>query len=212
VYSSESRPPDWFALTGAGATVALHLVLQAQGPNPFLIIGACLFWAGYVIVRVWQSPGILREWGFRGENLWPTTAIALGLFVLIAGSFALYALFRGTFQFPAHTLLLMMSYPFWGVIQQFLALSIVVQNLTRIRFLDNHWIILVFLSAILFSLVHLHDGRELVGTFCLELILIPIFLRYRNLWPLGVLHGWIGGLFYLWVMDRDLWTANFGTG
>ena len=49
-----------------------------------------------------------------------------------------------------------------------------------------------------------------VATFLLELAIVPLFLLYRNLWPLGLLHGWLGGLFYLWVEGRDLWVERFG--
>jgi hypothetical protein len=40
---SEPPPPDWVALAGAAGTVALHFLLQAKGPNPVFIAGACLF-------------------------------------------------------------------------------------------------------------------------------------------------------------------------
>jgi len=41
-------------------------------------------------------------------------------------------------------------------------------------------------------------------------LIIPLYFRYRNLWPLGVLHGWLGAFFYLWVLGRDMWVENFG--
>ena len=49
-----------------------------------------------------------------------------------------------------------------------------------------------------------------VATFVLELVIVPLYLWQRNLWPLGVLHGWLGGLFYLWVENRDLWVERLG--
>ena len=49
-----------------------------------------------------------------------------------------------------------------------------------------------------------------MATFVLELLIVPLYLWQRNLWPLGVLHGWLGGLFYLWVENRDLWVERFG--
>ena len=39
----------------------------------------------------------------------------------------------------------------------------------------------------LFGLVHVYDARLVLGTTLLELLLIPLFLAYRNVWPLGVL-------------------------
>src|SRR5262249_9091132 len=98
----------------------------------------------------------------------------------------------------------------WGVIQQFLALGVVVGNLERIRGLGERKPALVILCAVLFGLVHLYDIRLAVGTFLLELLLIPLYLKDRNIWPLGVLHAWLGVPFYLWVLKEDLWTYTFG--
>ena len=48
------------------------------------------------------------------------------------------------------------------------------------------------------------------ATFLLELLVIPLYLWQRNLWPLGLLHGWLAAMFYLWVLDRDLWAEYIG--
>jgi hypothetical protein len=61
-----------------------------------------------------------------------------------------------------------------------------------------------------FGLVHALNFRLVAATFLLELLIVPLYLKHRNLWPLAVLHGWLGGLFYLWVEDRDLWVERFG--
>jgi hypothetical protein len=50
----------------------------------------------------------------------------------------------------------------------------------------------------------------MLATFGLGLVYIPLYLRYRNLWPLGFYHGWLGTLFYLWVLGRDPWVETFG--
>jgi uncharacterized protein len=176
--------PDWIALVGVVVTIALHFVLQARGPNPYFMAGACSFWAGFVIVRARQQPGILRTWGFRADNLARASILPALLFVVIAAAVAVYALVQGHFRFPPHQLGLFLLYPIWGVIQQFLALGIVVNNAD--------------------------DLPLAAGTFALELLIVPLYRRDRNLWPLGVLHGWVGGLFYLWVLNRDLWVENFG--
>jgi hypothetical protein len=211
VADSRLPTPDWVALTGIGITIGVHLILAAtlSGPNFAFIAAACLFWIGFVIVRACQDRNNIRTWGFRVENLGRATALSAVLFVVIAGLMGVYAWGNGTLSFPPHTLLLFLLYPIWGVLQQFLALGIVVTNLERLPVLRGHPAILVVLSAVLFGLVHVYDARLVAGTFFLELWLVPLFLKYRNLWPLGVLHGWLGGLFYLWVLNRDLWRETF---
>jgi hypothetical protein len=208
---SRTATPDWVALAGIGVTIGVHLILAVllPGPNFVFIAAACLFWIGFVIVRARQDTSNFRTWGFRVENLGRAMALSAVLFVVIAGLMGVYAWGNGTLSFPAHTLLLFLLYPIWGVLQQFLALGIVVTNLERLPVLRGRPTMLVVLSAVLFGLVHVYDARLVAGTFFLELWLVPLFLKYRNLWPLGVLHGWLGGLFYLWVLNRDLWRETF---
>ena len=66
------------------------------------------------------------------------------------------------------------------------------------------------ICAVLFSLVHVPDPQLMVATFVLGLAFTPIYLRWRNLWPLGVLHGWLGAFCYVWVLDRNPWQEVFG--
>jgi len=161
-------------------------------------------------VRALQKRSVFRQWGFRTDNLLRAAALSAILFTFAAAGLAGYAGFQGTLRFPPHMLLLLLLYPLWGIIQQFLALGIVIGNLERFPGLGRRKSLLVLLGAILFGLIHFYDIRLLVGTFLLELATIPLFLKYRNVWPLGVLHGWLGGLFYLWVLNRDLWADTLG--
>jgi CAAX prenyl protease-like protein len=202
--------PDWIALIAVGGTVGLHLALQADAPNPWFIIGACLFWAAFIVVRASQDRGVFRRWGFRADNLLQASAIPAGVFIAGAVGFATWAALHGTLRFPWQTALLFLVYPVWGVIQQFLTLAIVVGNLELAPRLGRQRPLLVVIGAALFAAVHAYDGWLAAATFCLELLVVPLYLAYRNLWPLGVLHGWLGGLFYLWVMGRDMWAENFG--
>jgi hypothetical protein len=204
------RRPDWLALAGVVVTIALHFVLQARGPNPYFMAGACLFWAGFVVVRARQRPGVIRAWGFRADNLARASVLPAVLFVVIAAGFAVYAHFQGHLRFPLHQLGLFLLYPVWGIIQQFLALGIVVSNLEQIDGLQQRPALVTLIAAVIFGAVHADDLRLAAGTFAIELVIVPLYLRDRNVWPLGVLHGWVGGLFYLWILNRDLWVENFG--
>jgi hypothetical protein len=105
---------------------------------------------------------------------------------------------------------LFLVYSLWGLTQQLLMLGIFTQELERIEPLRQRKVLLVLLVALVFGLIHSFNMRLVVATFLLELAIVPLFLLYRNLWPLGLLHGWLGGLFYLWVEGRDLWVERFG--
>src|SRR5262249_13839795 len=153
----ELGSPDWTALTGAAVTVAAHLVLQAAGPNLIFIGGACLFWAVFVFVRARRDRGAFRRWGFRAGNLATASPVPAVRLLLAAVVFAVYAHKHGTLHFPAHALLLLLIYPLWGLVQQFLALGIVVSNLERLPVLRRCPSALVFLGATVFGLIHAPD-------------------------------------------------------
>jgi hypothetical protein len=214
---SEVRPrPDWIGLGGAAATAGLNFALLHYGSGNSLIsslafiVGACLFWTAFVVVRVRQNRAVLRVWGFRGDNLWRAARLPAVLCALGVLAFAAFGAVQGTLRLPAHAALQLLAYPIWGVIQQFLMLGVVVGNLERIRGLRHRKTLIVLLGAVLFGLVHVYDRRLVPVTFLLELLIIPLYLRDRNLWPLGVLHGWLGVFLYLWVLNRDLWLEYFG--
>lgn len=204
------HPPDWLALIGVVLTVALHLVLQAKGPNLAFIVGASLAWSAYLLFRAYRDKNAFTNWGFRTDNLLVASKVPLALFAAVALALAAYAAVRGTLRFPSHLVLLLLLYPLWGLVQQFLALGVVVNNLERASGLRGRRSLLILVGAALFGLVHAHDWPLAAATAGLELVLIPLYLRHRNLLPLAVIHGWIGALFYLWVLNEDLWVKNFG--
>jgi hypothetical protein len=208
----EAARPDRLALGGAAVTAALSFVPLEAAPwwGAIYIAGACLFWAAFVAVRARQDRRVFRRWGFRADNLLRASVIPAVVFVLGAAGLAALACQRGTLRFPPHTLLLFPVYSMWGLIQQMLVLGIFAQSLEALDGLRRRRVLLVLLVALVFGLIHVPyptPGRwELVvSTFLLELVIVPVYLWQRNLWPLGVLHGCLGGLFYLWILNRDLW-------
>ena len=204
-------PPDKLALAAAALTAALSFTALADSTASFkfFILGACLFWGAFVVVRARQDRDVFRKWGFRGDNLLRASLIPVGALVFGAGALALLGWrLHGGLRFPAHALLMFLVYPVWGWVQQFLMLGVFATNLER-GGLRQRRVLLVLLVAGIFGLIHVYNWKLVVATFLLELSIVPLYLRYRNLWPLGVLHGWLGGLFYLWVENRDLWAEYF---
>lgn len=202
--------PDWLAVSGVVVTIALHLALQWKGPNPIFIAGACLFWSVFIAYRAYGDKHAFCRWGFRRDNLGRASVVPAALLATGAVVLGAYAWYQERFWLAPHVLLLFALYPLWGVTQQFLALGIAVQNLELVPVLGNRRWLLTGIGAALFGAVHAPDLWLVAGTFLLELILVPVYLRYRNLWPLGIVHGWLGVLFYAWGLGRDLFAENFG--
>lgn len=109
---------------------------------------------------------------------------------------------RGTLVLDAHLLPLLVLYPLWGLVQQVLVLGLLVHNALA---LGAPRPAAVALAAAGFAAVHAPDWTLCAATALLGLINAVLFFRYRNVWPLALLHGWLGALFYRWVLARDVW-------
>lgn len=200
---------DYFALGAAAVTAGLHILLKGTAAAPFYIIFACAFWLAFVLWHARRRPDALRRWGFRADNLCEASRTPLILFVVSAAVFASIGVAQGTFSVPVQLPALLLLYPVWGVAQQFLVMGIVVGNLESIAGFDRHRFVLIAFGSAIFGAVHLPSFPLVIGTTALAALYVPLYLRYRNLWPLGVVHGWIGSLFYLWVLGVNPWMETF---
>jgi hypothetical protein len=205
---ARDRSPDWFALAAAGATAGVNLAVPGGWPTAAFVAVACVFWAAFAVFRARRDPAVVRDWGFRTDNLAGPAVASAVVFAAAAAAFAAYADRQGTLRFPAHAVLLLLLYPVYGVVQQFLALGVVVGNLDRVRGLRRG--LVVPAGAAVFAAAHAFDWRLAAATFLLQLVVIPLYLWRRNLWAYGVLHGWLGAVFWLWVLGRDQWAEHFG--
>src|SRR5260370_15950411 len=110
----ESAPPDRLALAAAAVTAALSFTALADSPASFklFIIGACLFWGGFVAVRARQDGAAFRKWGFRSDNILRASLIPASVLVLGAAGPALVGWrLHGRLLFTDHALLLVLVYP-----------------------------------------------------------------------------------------------------
>ena len=163
----------------------------------------------YVIWQVRRDPTRWKGWGFRTDNLleaflWPSVLLAVSGLAM-----ASYGIVAGRELWQGHMLLLLFLYPLWGILQQFLVQALGVDNLMKIFPQHGLWLAMP-IGVILFALVHYPDWWLMLATGLMACIFIPFYVRDRNLWPLGLYHGWLGTFFYLWVLGRDPWVTVFG--
>ena len=191
-----------FAVVTTGLLYYVFKYLEAQS---VFIITAVGFWIVFIYCRASNDLTVMDEWGFRCKNLARCFLMATLLAVPILVAMAGFAASRGKLTFPAHAWILLALYPIWGIIQQFLIQALVVRNVARSGLALSPAAI-VLIGATLFSMAHLNNLPLLLATFGLGLVFVPLYLRYRNLWPLGLYHGWLGTLFYFWVLGCDPWS------
>jgi membrane protease YdiL (CAAX protease family) len=70
--------------------------------------------------------------------------------------------------------------------------------------------LIIGITALLFGFVHYPDLWLMLGTFVLALVYGFVYLRQRNVFVLGLIHGWLGALFYYTVVNRDPFMEVFG--
>lgn len=197
-------------ITAVVLTAAGKFVFMDRLDERFAFVAAAIVgWSIYIIYRHRGDNAILAYWGFRmdnfglvAKNIFPVGIVAI--FVFFAVGFL-----RHSINLTWHILPILILYPIWGVIQQFLLIALVVGNLQGLesKHLDT-WVI-VLLSAFLFSSVHYPFPWLMIGTFFLALFYGFIYLREKNLYVLGLFHGWLGGIFYYTVVGRDPFLEMF---
>ena len=191
------------ALTAIGKFVFMDLLNWR-----FLFIStAIIFWTGYIVYQIKKHPGIARHWGFRTDNfvrvarmILPFAAIAL--IILVALGF-----YFGTIQFTWHILPILLLYPLWGIIQQFLLIGLTGGNLQELKV---NKAAAIMIAALLFGIIHYPFMWLALATFLLAIFYGMIYLKERNLYVLGIFHGWLGGIFYYTVLNRDPFVETFG--
>ena len=87
------------------------------------------------------------------------------------------------------------------LVQQWLVQALVIDNLSVLCRVSLWG--LVILGGLGFGLIHIEYPWLVVATGLLGGVYVVLFLWWRNLWPLAVVHGWLGSLFYPWVLGRN---------
>ena len=173
------------------------------------VVGACVFWTGFVAVRAVADPSVLGEWGFTSRNLGSGLRLLLPAAMLSASGFAVFGVLTGNMLLHWHFILICLIYPIWGLVQQFLVVALLAGNLRKHSRISEWGIAL--LVALVFAVAHLPSPLLAAAAFVLALITTKVFFRTRNLWPLGLFHGWYGTCLYFLAMGQDPWEAVVAT-
>lgn len=186
-------------LTGIGKFIFMDYL---NWRLPYVVM-AILAWSAYVIYRYRKDKQVLIDWGFRKDNFKAVLMLMLPFAIISITSFFIIGYYQNTINLSWHILPLLITYPIWGTIQQFLTIGLVAGNLSTLKCVKFSRVTVIVLTAILFSLVHYPSFWLLIGTFILALVYGYYYLRSKNLYVLGILHGWLGALFYYTVVNQD---------
>ena len=193
-------------LTAAGKFLFMDLL---HWRLPF-IVAAVVLWSGYIIVQSSQKPAVLQYWGFRKDNFWQVVRLILPFALIAFVSSVIIGFFQGTLNLSWHILPLLLLYPVWGIIHQFLLIALTAGNLQDLKRPKLPTIAIILLAALLFGLIHYPFAWLMAGTFILALFYGFVYLKQRNIYVLGIFHGWLAALFYYTVVGRDPFIETFG--
>ncbi|MEP2935876.1 MAG: CPBP family intramembrane glutamic endopeptidase [Gilvibacter sp.] len=175
----------------------------------FYVAAAIVFWSGYVIFKSKRLPGILSHWGFSKATFKQAFKVVIPFAVFAVISFFTVGAIRGSLTLTWHILPILISYPLWGVIQQFLVIGLVAGNLNDMKRVKVPKWIVIGITALLFAVVHFPSTWLMASTFVLALFYGYVYLKVKNLYVLGLFHGVLGALFYYTVLGEDPFARIF---
>ena len=175
---------------------------------PFVAV-AIISWVSYIIYRKNKQPGITKYWGFRTDNFKTVLKKVLPFGLLAVITFFGIGFYKGTLNITWHIIPILILYPIWGVIQQFLLIALTAGNLQDMKGQKLNKGIIILLAALLFGAIHYPFVWLMIATFILAMFYGWVYLSERNLYVLGLFHGWLGGIFYYTILERDPFLEMF---
>lgn len=163
--------------------------------------GTFIVWRQLTSGYSWPQLGVRTDGWLIGVE---PVAFFIGFAVCIM---AIIAVMHNRLRWTKNMTISALLYPLWGCAQQFLILSFI-----NVRLLDLHWpgALVAFITALAFMALHWGDKWLMPATFVLGLVFSGIFQLEPNLIALGFAHGWLGLLYYYWVMNKDPLAEKFG--
>jgi membrane protease YdiL (CAAX protease family) len=176
---------------------------------PFVAV-AIICWVSYIIYRNRTRPGITEYWGFRTDNFKTVLKKILPFAILSFLVCICVGLFRDTLNISWHIIPILVLYPIWGIVQQFLLIALTAGNMQDMKGQSLNKGFIIFISALLFGAIHYPYVWLIIGTFILALFYGWIYLSERNIYVLGIFHGWLAAIFYYTILERDPFLEMFG--
>jgi len=184
-WRERTRRRDWVEIVvGYGLILA---VIWTPRPYQRMVYWLPVAW---IAGASWLSFKSWRGMGWRAVNLvrsfwvvWVALALA-GVAVTVSARV-------GALHAPAGPILLVrtyIGYAIWSFVQQFLMMDFFLWRLLRL--MTAKWAVVV--AATIFALTHVPNPVLLPLTMVWGLAACAVFLKYGNLWPLGMAHAILG--------------------
>lgn len=185
-------------LVAAVLTVASWVVRQGHAWSLLAVLGLCLAWAAYVLLRAWRHPAVWDEWGVRPSSRrgWR----AYGAFTL-AGVVAVLV-FAGVAPrpLPEMSWWTIALYPPWALAQQFALQNVFAANLRRLGL--PPWSVAV-VAGLALGLGHLPNVPMGLVAAAGGLAWTAMWPRWPDLWAVAASHALLGATALILVVGVD---------
>lgn len=197
--------PITIALTELGLAGSCGALFIWMGINYVFLVVFTVSFSAYVIGVFYLGIGraLLRKQGVK-RPAWRTRSFGetslFGVSAVIVIFMFTYMVGR-TPQFNMHFFLCLPIYPIYGYCQHWLLQGMGTANLIVIRI---PVCLIPVIMGIVFAVVHVKGGNyKMVATGFLGMVFSALFIRHRDLLPLGIWHGILGGVFYYVFKGSD---------
>ncbi len=176
------------------------ILVDGLGTRALFIPLAFAIWIFIIVIKSKQEKHFFKNSGFTLQNLKKPAIICLIAMVFGIGIQLLFGHFKQIEVNQTHLLIAILLYPIWGLLQQFIVMRFVAENL---KFYGKNNLQIIAITALAFGSVHIPNWPLFFATFAMGLAFTLLYIRHKNLWPLGITHGVLGAFFYFYVLNED---------
>jgi len=205
--AKKCQPTSNVALLAQVALVFALVMVAIWTPQGRLNSAVSVAAAALVLWFVTRGPYSARECGLIQPRRGATVMLLAGIaaILIVTASAPLFGRFG-----PPHPVALERSWQYciWAMLQEFMLQSFFYLRLESV--LGKTWGLLA--AAGLFSLAHLPSPILTIAGFLGALLFCELFRRYRNIYPLGIIHGALGLTIAAHLPDSLLHHMRVGLG
>jgi len=194
------------AETAAGFALIMLYIWRLRFSTP----RAWVFILGFFILSHMLRGERTAALGLRWDNFRECAQIMAPALLLIALTLIAGGVLLETIRpiSPEYGFMCLLAYCPWGIFQQYLLNSYIANRLLTVASARR----VPLLAAALFSGAHLPNGFLMVVTFAMGYCSTRIFMRYRNVYFLGLAHAVIGTLLFVVIPDSISHHLTVGPG
>lgn len=133
------------------------------------IISAITFWIVYIVYQTRKRPELWKYWGLTFTNYKPTLKIVGFVGLIVVLGILIYGIWFKHTEWNWHIFIVLLTYPLWGTIQQFLIMSLFAGNLKDMNGNNLKEIPIILLTSIFFAFIHYPSYPLILATFLMAI-------------------------------------------